>query len=186
MSKSYNQWLETAYQIFAKKGPDSLTIKGLSETCELPRTNFYYYFDNKEDLIDKLIRLHFETTTQLFNEALRKRLHSYIPDLYIILYDFKLGLQFSYQLFKNRDILKYNKAYKKGVALSNELILPKFKSFFKLDLPDETILALWATVVDTWYSRVNIDELSVDNMISLCYEIMDSILPLVEKGGNLK
>ena len=179
-SGSYTIWLETAYTLFAEEGPQNLSINSLAKKCLLPRTNFYYYFDDKDDLIDKLIRLHFETTTVLFNEELRNRFHTYIPDLYVILLDFKLGLQFSTQLFRNSDKPKYNKAHKASVALSAEIILPKFKTFFKLDLPDKTVLSLWSTLVDAWYSRLNIDDLSVDSMISLCYEIMDSILPIVE------
>jgi len=183
-SESYNKWLETGYHFFAEKGPVDMSIKALSEQCHLPRTNFYYYFDDKEDFIDKLIGLHFETTAELFNQELRTRFHTYIPDLYVILFDFKLGLQFAKQLFKNRDLPKYNKAHKAGVKLSAELILPKFKTFFKLDLPDKTVLTLWATLVDAWYSRLNTDDLSVDSMIALCYEIMDSILPLVENHSK--
>ena len=183
-SISYNKWLETAYGLFAENGPENLTIKSLAEACQLPRTNFYYHFNDKDDLIDKIIEVHFTTTTELFNEELRTRFHTYIPDLYVILFDFKLGLQFAKQLFKNRDIPKYNKAHTAGVTLSAELILPKFKSFFKLDLPDKTVLTLWATLVDAWYSRLNFDNLTIDSMISLCYEIMDSILPLVENHSK--
>jgi len=182
--ESYSKWLEAGYYFFAEKGPENLSIKALSEQCELPRTNFYYYFNDKEDFIDKLIRLHFDTTAELFNEELRKRFDTYIPDLYVILFDFKIGLQFAKQLFKNRDILKYDIAHKAGVALSAELILPKFKIFFKLDLPDETVLSLWLTLVDAWYSRLNTDDLSVDDMISLCYEVMDGILLIVENNSK--
>lgn len=182
--ESYNKWIEIGYRYFAEQGPQNFSIMALAEQCQLPRTNFYYYFDDKEDLIDKLIELHFKTTAELFNKELNKRFHSYIPDLYVILYDFELGLKFTYQLFKNRELPKYNNAHKKGIALSFELILPKFKTFFKLDLPDETIISLWDTLTDSWYSRLNIDDLSVEAMTALCYEIMDTILPLVDKEGE--
>ncbi len=183
-SNSYNKWLEEAYRFFAEHGPENLTIKALSEQCELPRTNFYYYFENKEDLIDKIIDLHFETTAEIFNEELRKRLHIYIPDLYVIVFDFKLGIQFAKQLFKNRDQPKFNDAHKKGVELSADLIIPKFKDFFKIDLRDENVKSLWFTVIDTWYSRLNFNDYSVDSLIASCYDIMDTIKPLIEKNSN--
>ena len=179
-SESYNKWLEAGYHFFAERGPDNISIKALAEHCELPRTNFYYYFNDKGDFIDKIIEVHLSTTVELFNQELIIRFHTYIPDLYVILFDFKLGLQFAKQLFKNRDLPKYNKAYNAGVILPAEFILPKFKRFFKLDLPDKTVMFLWVTLVDVWYSRLNFDNITVDDMISLCYEIMDSILPLVE------
>ena len=91
MSKSYNKWLKTAYLLFAKNGPENFSIRALAEACQLPRTNFYYHFDDKDDLIDKIIEVHFTTTTELFNEPLRTRFHMYIPDLYVILFDFNVN-----------------------------------------------------------------------------------------------
>ena len=49
-SELYNKWIETAYALFAEEGPENLSIKALAKQCGLPLTNFYYYFDNKEEL----------------------------------------------------------------------------------------------------------------------------------------
>lgn len=180
-SESYTKWLETAYVMFAEVGPQHLSIKSLAEQCDLPRTNFYYHFSNKAELIDKLIELHFQTTAELFNTELEKRLHSLIPDLYIISYDFKLGFQFAKQLFLNREEPAYNEAYKHGIALSSDLIVPKFKEFAKIDLPDESVKSIWFTVTDAWFSRVKFDDYSVDYLCALYYEIMDTLTPLIAK-----
>ncbi|MCG8310052.1 MAG: TetR/AcrR family transcriptional regulator [Cytophagales bacterium] len=180
-SESYNTWLETAYRLFAEEGPENFSIKALAQKCGLPRTNFYYYFENKEEIIDKIIELHFTTTIETFNEELKKRLHTYVPDLFVILYDFKLGIQFAKQLFKNREIQKYNDAYKKGVALSADILIPKFKTFFEIDLSDGIVKTLWFTLVDTWYSRLNFNDFSVASQCTLHYEIIDSVLPLTRK-----
>lgn len=83
-SDTYNNWLETAYVLFAEKGPENLSIKALAKQCGLPRTNYYYYFEDKKELIDKIIELHFQTTTEIFNIELENRLHSFIPDLYVM------------------------------------------------------------------------------------------------------
>lgn len=179
-SESYIVWLETAYKLFAEKGLVNFSVKEVAKLCGLPRTNFYYYFDNKEDLLDKIIELHFHTTIEIFNNELRKRFKVYIPDLYEIVYDFKLGIQFTKNLFKHRDIPKYNNAYIKGTELSVDLILPKFKAFFNIILPDEQVKQLWFTVVDTWYSRLNFDNYSVEYLIKSCYEVMDTIIPLMQ------
>lgn len=183
-SESYNKWLEEAYRFFAEKGPENLTVKALAKQCGLPRTNFYYHFDNKEDLIHKIIELHFSTTTKIFIVELEKRLHLYIPDLYVILYDFKLGLQFAKQLFKNRDNQKFNEAHVKGVALSADLIIPKFKAYFNIDLSDKEVKAIWFTVVDTWYSRLNFNNFTVDSLIASGLDVLNTITPLIEKAKN--
>lgn len=184
-TESYNTWLEAAYSFFAEEGPENLTIKALAKNCGLPRTNFYYYFENKKELIDKIIELHFQSTTEIFNVELNKRLHIFIPDLYEVIYDFKLGMQFSKQLFKNRENSRYNNAYKKGVALSADLIAPKFKDFFNIDLPHESVKSLWYVLTDTWHSRLNFNNFSVDSLCALCYGIMESVLPLVEQNINI-
>jgi AcrR family transcriptional regulator len=180
-SESYTIWLETAYVMFAEIGPQNISIKALAEQCGLPRTNFYYHFSNKEELIEKLIQLHFQTTAELFNTELEKRLHSLIPDLYVIALDFKLGFQFAKQLFLNREEPVYNNAYKKAIALSSDLIVPKFKLFSNIDLPDESVKSIWFTVTDAWFSRVKFDNYSVDYLCALYYEIMDTLTPLIAK-----
>ena len=177
-TESYNTWVETAYILFAEKGPENFSVKEVAKLCGLPRTNFYYYFDSKDDLLDRIIELHFQTTTEFFNIELVKRLNTFIPDLYEVIYDFKLGIQFSKTLFKHREIPKYNKAYLKGTALSADLIIPKFKEYFNINIPDENAKELWFTLTDTWYSRLSFNYYSVDYLCELCYEIMNTVLPL--------
>jgi AcrR family transcriptional regulator len=181
-SESYNRWIEIAYLLFAEEGPQNLSIKTLAKHCGLPRTNFYYYFENKEDLINKVIELHFKTTTEFFNLELENKLHSFMPDFYVIMYEFKLGVQFTKQLFKNSEQPEFNEAYKQTLALSSDLIVPKFMVFSKIDLPHESVKSLWYTLTDSWYSRVNFDNYSVDSLCELYYEIMDSVTPLIEKN----
>lgn len=156
----------------------------MAAQCGLPRTNFYYHFSNKEELIEKLIQLHFQTTAELFNTELEKRLHSLIPDLYVIALDFKLGFQFAKQLFLNREEPVYNNAYKKAIALSSDLIVPKFKVFSYIDLPDESVKSIWFTLTDIWFSRVKFDEFSVDCLCELYYEIMDTLAPLIKNNNE--
>lgn len=179
--QSYIIWLETAYQLFAEEGPENFSVKALSTKCQLPRTNFYYYFNDREDIINSILELHFQTTTEQFNVELKKRLHIFIPDLYEVIYDYKLGIQFAKQLFKNRENPIYNQAHKKGLALSADLIIPKFKDYFKLTLPDENIKLLWYTLADAWYSRIRFDDYSVSSLVKLAEELWNSIDPLMEK-----
>lgn len=63
-SEAYGKWLQTAYNTFAEDGPKNFTIKELSRRCGLPRTNFYYYFENRDEIIEKIFELHFQTTKE--------------------------------------------------------------------------------------------------------------------------
>jgi AcrR family transcriptional regulator len=178
-SESYCIWVETAYQLFAEEGPENFSIKALANRCRLPRTNFYYYFDNKEEIIEAILELHFQTTTEHFNIELEKKFNTLIPDLYEAIYEFKLGIQFARQLFRYRDKPQFNKAHKKGLTLSVDLILPKFKDYFEINLPDNKAKELWFTLADVWYSRINFDDYTVKSLSNLAIEIMSSITPLI-------
>lgn len=184
-TESYTIWLETAYKLFAEKGPDNFSVKEVAQLCGLPRTNFYYYFENKKELIDKIIELHFQSTTEIFNIELNKRLNCFLPDLYEVIYDFKLGIQFAKQLFLHRENPKYNQAYKNSVALSADIIVPKFMQYYHIHIPEVAVKSLWFTLTDTWYSRLNFNIFSVDSLCSLCLEIMDTVLPLIEQQSPI-
>lgn len=179
-AKSYTIWLETAYILFAEKGPEKFSIKEVAKKCGLPRTNFYYYFDSKDDLLDKVIDLHFQTTVEIFNTALITRLNVFIPDLHKVTFDFKIGIEFTKTLFKHRDIPKYNDAYIKGTTLSVDIIVPKFKEYFGITMSDAEAKKLWFTLTDTWYSRLSFDNYTVEYLCELSNEFMDTILPLIE------
>ncbi len=181
-SESYNTWLQTAYIMFAEDGPENFTIKELSQRCGLPRTNFYYYFENRDEIIEKIFELHFQTTTEQFNLEVTKRVRVFIPDLYSVIFDFKQGMQFTKQLFKNRESPLYDEAYRKGIALSADLITPKFQSFFKIDLPKDEVRKLWFTLTDAWFSRLNFDDYSVDSLCELSLDVWSSISPLTKRS----
>jgi len=183
--QSYKIWLETAYVSFAEKGPENFSVKEVAKLSGLPRTNFYYHFESKDELLDKIIELHFQTTTEIFNIELKKRLNIFIPDLYEVIYDFKLGMQFAKTLFKYRNIPKYNDAYVRGSELSADLILPKFKDYFHIDLSDEQAKQLWFTLTDAWYSKLDFNNYTVEYLCELCYEIMNTVLPLIEQPKNM-
>ena len=56
-NNSKSKWIESGYFLFAESGPN-ISIKKLAKIAGLPRTNFYYHFKDKEDLIDSIIQLH--------------------------------------------------------------------------------------------------------------------------------
>lgn len=171
-------WIEGGYTLFAENGPDSFSVRDLANYCNLPRTNFYYYFEDKNDLINHVIDYHFQIN-DLFIDELQNNFDNYIPDLYEILFKFELGLKFAKQLFKNRELEKYNHAYNKGMYSSIPFLIPKFKEYFKIDLEGDELLEFWYTVSDAWYSRLHFQNCSVKYLIELCFEVMNSMKPLL-------
>lgn len=48
-------WLETAYQTLLESGVDSVKIQPLAKKLNLSRTSFYWFFKDREELLDALI-----------------------------------------------------------------------------------------------------------------------------------
>lgn len=185
-SKGYSIWLENAYQLFAVKGPECFSIKELAHQCNLPRTNFYYYFTDKDDIIGKVIEHHLQIVSLELNCELEKRMHTFIPDLYEVVYDFKLGIRFAKQLFKNREDPYYNNAYRKALSISSQLIVPKFQEYFELELPEDEMSAIWYTLTDAWFSRLSFDDYTVESLTQLTLEIWKTIAPLTNNKNQLE
>ncbi len=180
-SDSYQKWIKSAYVLFAQEGPDNISVKALAKECGLPRTNFYYYFANKQELIEKLIEFHFNSTTEVFNKELEKRLHTLIPDLYEILCDLKIGVQFTKQLFNNRENPLYDKAYRQTISLSSDILVTAFLSHTKIDLPIPLAKTLWFTLTDSWYSQICFNDFNVESNIALYQELTAPYIYLSKK-----
>lgn len=177
-SKSYKKWLKTAYFLFAELGPDGINIKALSEACGLPRPNFYYHFPDKEYLIDQLLKMHLELELT-YEHELKEKLHTFLPDLYEILVDYKPVIKFHWQLFRNRHVLKYNHVYLTLNNTSGELILPKFKDYYKLEVSGSKLKSIWGTLIDSWYSRLDFDKFTVEELCAISEETMNAILEII-------
>ena len=169
------KWLETGYELFSEYGPDKLNIKLLSEKAGLPRTNFYYHFADKDDLIDQLLYLHSQTV-EIFNTEIKKKMQVFIPDLYIIIASYIEGVKFHRQLFINRSDPRFNLVYMNGINSGNPIIIPKLIEYYKLNVPYQVVESLWLTVTDTWYSRLDFDQFNVPYLLGLTEEIMKTIL----------
>lgn len=171
---SRNKWIRAGYFLFAEKGPESFTIKRLAELADLPRTNFYYHFKDNDELIDEIIKLHFGVAEE-YLMVIKDELKNFLPDLHIISVRYPIGLKFVKQLFLNRDTKKYNDLYIELNKMTFPVIVPKMLSYYKLDVDYKIAEELWITVLDTWYSRLDVDNI---NLEVLC-ELTDSILKSV-------
>ena len=50
-----NEILDTAEELFARKGYEKTTIKDILETNMIAKGTFYYYFQSKEELMDAVV-----------------------------------------------------------------------------------------------------------------------------------
>jgi AcrR family transcriptional regulator len=179
------RWLEGAYVHFAEVGPEQLNIKRIAEITGLPRTNFYYHFPDTDVLLTQLLNFHADNSKK-FEAELQQKLKVFIPDLHRILYSYKTGVKFHWQLFKHRSDIRFGYMYNSGNSSSADIILPVFRNYYELTVSDSALRALWKTLTDSWYSRLDFDNFSPESMAELAEEIMQSILTFNRETAILK
>lgn len=159
-----------------RMAPDGLNIKLLAEKAGLPRTNFYYHFADKEDLIEQLLHLH-NQVAENYCAVLKDQMRVFLPDMHKVNIQFQEGIKFHRQLFLNRNDHRLNLVYINTNISCNPIIIPKLIEYYKLNVPYSVIESLWTTtVVDTWYSGLDVNNFNVVYLCGLTEGIMKTVL----------
>ncbi|WP_212217205.1 TetR/AcrR family transcriptional regulator [Carboxylicivirga linearis] len=179
-SKKYQKWLTTAYKEFACNGPD-FSLNALAAKAKLPRATLYYHFDDKEHLLAELVK-HHKSIIEVYHNDISNNVKVLIPDLYKVMFKYKDALLFHYQLLKNCHIKQFCELYRGSNERSLIILLPLIKEQFYSDKSDREIIQFYHTLTDTWYTRLDVNNLSVESMVALAMEILESTLGLYQ--GN--
>ena len=173
---SKQKWIEKGYEHFAFYGPDNLSINKLSKEIGSPRASFYHHFGDIEIFIIKLLDIHWQIS-QKFDSVGAQECKTFFPDLYLLLEQYPIPLKFSKQLFLNRNIPAFNYLFMRTYnASARAFILKLFSEQFGLHFAYEDIYNLWLTVGESWYSRLDPNNLSALKMQQLADKIMNSVL----------
>jgi len=147
------KWLEGGYEEFAQDGPENLSINQIAKKIGASRSSFYHHFAEIDLFIDELLAQHWKIC-QEFNEAGKENCKNLIPDLYDLLAQFPIPLQFSRQLFRYRHIPRYNFVFVKAYqASSDAFILNLFAKHLDLDQPQSELNHLFLTLGEAYNSR---------------------------------
>ena len=178
-------WIEKGYEHFGLYGPERLSIKLIAQEHDIARTSFNYYFSNKEEFCDELIEKHYDLVHQ-FCDAGELQCKKYFPDLHALILTFPIGLKFMKQLFNHRYNDKFNDVFVKcNEVVERKFALGLFMDYYKLPLTVQEAAQLHASLTDTWYSRLDIDDLKLEKLSSAADEIMQTILALMKKSRSL-
>ena len=176
------KWVEKGYEQFATYGPNNLSINKLSKEIGSSRASFYHHFGDIEIFIEELLNIHWQKHQQFCSIGARV-CNQYFPDLYLLLEQYPIPLQFSKQLFLNRNNPAFNYLFMKTYnASARAFILKLFSEQFGLHQNDEDTYNLWLTVGESWYSRLDTNNLSAEKMQKLAEEIMNSVLKFISSG----
>ncbi|MEA3477637.1 MAG: TetR/AcrR family transcriptional regulator [Bacteroidota bacterium] len=175
-------WIEKGYEHFALYGPKNLSINKLSKEIGSSRASFYNHFGDIENFTEELLDMHWQIHQRFcsFGALECKKL---FPDLYLLLEQYPIPLKFSRQLFLNRNNPAYNYLFAKTYNASARAFICKlFSEQFGLHQNDEDTNNLWLTVGESWYSRLDPNNLSAEKMQKLAEEIMNSVLKFLSSG----
>lgn len=64
-------WLEAAYAALIREGIEAVKIQPLAERLRLSRTSFYWFFENRDELLQALVAMWVERTTAPLTAATR-------------------------------------------------------------------------------------------------------------------
>ncbi len=170
---TYTKWLEAAYQQFGCFGPE-FSLKALAQKANLPRATLYYHFDSKEHLIDELLKKHHEMA-DVFNAELKTNLKTLLPDLYHILFRYRVGAMFQQQLLRNCHVQSFLQAYNDLNYSSVIILLPYIRDYFNLEQSDQEIIKLYLALTDAWYAKVDFLHCSAESLQALAESLMNNI-----------
>ena len=157
-------WLKQGYEDFANEGPEKLSVNQIAKKIGVARSSFYHYFGDIDIFIDQLLEQHWGLTEE-FHQAGKTHCKSLMPDLYLLLAEYPVGLRFNWQLFHHRHIPRYNYLFLKSYeAGAEEFIIDLFARHTKLDLPSPDLFNLYKTLGEAWYSRLNPHDLSASEL----------------------
>ncbi len=178
--KTRQLWIEKGYEHFGLYGPEMLSIKKIAKELSIARTSFNYHFKSKDEFIENLLSFHYELHSR-FIEAGKLHCKQYLPDLHQLLLAFPDGLRFHKQLFNHSHISKYDEVFKKCNEISaREFIIHLFTDYYNLPLKYEDAAQLHKSLEYTWYSRLDINNLSLEKLVASTEEIMRALLVLMD------
>ena len=156
-------YLNKAYKEFAGKG-----MKGI--------TQFIGKNDSVENLEHKLLALHIDKID--FINSLIKKQNSTFNELFDLLSAYPDELKFCKQLFIHRKNPEMNLVFLYGINSVKPIILSLLKSHFKLSEDIEYFNSVWMTMVESWFSGLDVNNLTAKHMKDISEETAEIIIKL--------
>ena len=155
--------LNIAYKEFAEKG-----IKGI--------TQFVDRNDAAENLLHKLLALHVDKLDVI--TSLIKKQNSTYNNLFDLLSAYPDQIKFNKQLFIHRENPAMNMCFLYGISVLKPITIPLFKNYFKLSKEIEYYDSLWMTMVESWYSALDVNNLTAEYMKEISEETAEILFKL--------
>lgn len=151
------------YKEFAEKGTNGIT-------------QFVGKNESSERLIHKLLTLHVDRVD--FIASLIKKQTNTENKLFDLLAEYPDELKFCKQLFIHRENPAMNLVFLYGINAFKPIILSLLKNHFKLSEDIEYFNSVWMTMVESWYSALDVNNLTAKHMKEISEETVAIIMNL--------
>ena len=176
---SVSVWIHVGYEYYAESGPGMLSIKNIAEKAGVPRTSFYYLFKDLREYKQHLLS-HHEVIAEKFMIEVKTKCHNLFPDL---LSRNSHMLKFHRQLFLNRNDPEVNSLYGHLGIMLKDLVFPLLRKHFSFKKSFENTDSLIVDLMDVYFSKLNINDLSTKNLEKSARYILnylEDLLPDIE------
>lgn len=168
-------WIEKGYEQFALYGPENFSVKLLSKSIGFSRASFYHHFGDIDVFLDELLSKHWIMAKE-FNTIGKEKCLQLFPDLYQLLEQIPIPLQFNMQLFHHRDHPRFNFLFVKIYESSaRSFALKLFKEQLGLSHREKDVYHLWLTMGEAWYSRLDSNDLTSSTLQKHAEEILNNL-----------
>lgn len=157
-------FLDKGYKAFAEKG-----MEGIVPIISKNRT--------LEVLEHEILALHIDKIDSI--TSLIKKQNCTYNELYDLLYEYPDELKFCKQLFIHRENPEMNLVFLYGINAAKPIILSHLKSHFKLSEDIEYLNSVWMTMVESWFSRLDVNNLTAKQMKDISEETAGIIIKLI-------
>ena len=155
--------LAQAYKKFSEEGNSGITP-------------FISNIHSKEDIINNLLTLHIDKID--FFTSLIKKQNSTYNELFDLLSEYPDELKFCKHLFTHRENPEMNLVFLYSIRAAKPIILSLLKSHFKLSEDIEHFSSVWMCMVESWYSRLDVNNLTAKHMKDISEETAEIIIKL--------
>jgi hypothetical protein len=156
-------YLNKAYKEFAEKGKEGITM--------FNRKN-----DSVENFKHELLALHIDKID--FISSLTKKGNVTYNELFELLAEYPDEIKFCKQLFIHRENPEMNLAFLYGIRSFKPVIISQLKSHFKLSENIQYFNSVWMTMVESWYSGLDVNNLTIKHMKDVAEETAAIIINL--------
>ena len=163
-------YLDKAYKEFAENG-----MKGI--------TQFVDKNDSLENLEYELLSLHVNRID--FLSSLIKKQNLTFDEFFELLVEYHDQIKFNKQLFTHRVNPEMNLCFLYGISVLKPITIPLFKSHFTLSEDVEYYDSVWMTMVESWYSALDVNNLTVKHIKDVSEETAEIIFKLNKYQLNL-